>query len=30
MGDASAVAWILFIIVVGFTMLQFRLLRADD
>ena len=30
MGDASAVAWILFIIVVGFTLLQFRLLRADD
>ncbi len=30
MGDASSVAWILFIIVVGFTLLQFRLLRADD
>lgn len=30
MGDASAVAWLLFIIVVGFTGLQFRLLRTDD
>lgn len=30
MGSASAVAWILFLIVVIFTMLQFRLLRADD
>jgi multiple sugar transport system permease protein len=30
MGDASAVAWVLFLIVVVFTLAQFYLLRAQD
>lgn len=29
MGDASAVAWALFVVVLAFTLVQFRLLRAD-